>query len=92
MEKRIMLNITFYEGSADLQELTGLSYKELWEAGFNLDDMDFGIVCDVELGEDWWSNGAPYYSWWLLDRMDSHCVGYNHVEYNGKHYYTVHHS
>lgn len=87
-----MLNITFYEGSADLQELTGLSYKELWEAGFNLDDMDFGIVCDVELVEDWWSNGAPYYSWWLLDRMDSHCVGYNHVEYNGKHYYTVHHS
>ena len=29
---------------------------------------------------------------WLFNRMDSYCVGFNHVEYKGKHYYTVHHS
>lgn len=29
---------------------------------------------------------------WLYWRMDNYCVGFNHVEYNGKHYYTVHHS
>lgn len=87
-----MMNVTFFNGVAELQELTGLSYERLWNAGFNLDDMDFGIVCDRELVGDWWSNGSPYYITWLLDKMDSHCVGYNHAEYLGKHYYTVHHS
>lgn len=29
---------------------------------------------------------------WLFMQMDNYCVGFNHVEYNGKHYYTVHHS
>lgn len=86
-----MTTITFFEKS-DLFELTGLDPKGLWDAGFNLDDMDFGIVCDTELLEFWWSGGSPYYAWWLLDKMDSHCVGYHHTEYQGKHYYTVHHS
>ena len=86
-----MLKITFYEID-ELNELTGLSDEELWDKGFNLDDMDFGIVCDTEIVDDWWNNRAPYFAWWLLDRMDSHCVGYKHVEYLGKHYYTVHHS
>ena len=31
-------------------------------------------------------------AWWLVRRMEDYCVGYHHVEYNGKHYYTVHHS
>lgn len=29
---------------------------------------------------------------WLVNRMAGYCVGYDHVEYNGKHYYTVHHA
>ena len=29
---------------------------------------------------------------WLYWRMDNYCVGFNHVEYGGRHYYTVHHS
>lgn len=29
---------------------------------------------------------------WLVNRMADYCIGYYHVEYNGKHYYTVHHA
>ena len=29
---------------------------------------------------------------WLYWQMESYCVGFNHVEHGGKHYYTVHHS
>lgn len=29
---------------------------------------------------------------WLVTQMENYCVGYHHVEYNGKHYYTVHHA
>ena len=84
--------VKFFEGVSDLMELTGLKREQLWENGFNLDDMDFGIVCKNELVDGYWSGGAPYYIHWLLQAMDSHCVGYHHTEYNGRHYYTVHHS
>ena len=87
-----MTTVTFFENTEELSELTGLSYEELWDAGFNLDDMDFGIVCDHEFTDGWWGNTSPFYEYWLLERMDSHCVGYDHIEYRGKHYYTVHHS
>ena len=36
-------NLTFFEPT-DLPELAGLTHEALWEAGFNLDDMDFGIA------------------------------------------------
>lgn len=87
-----MTTVIFFERVEELQKLTGLTHAELWNAGFNLDDMDFGIVCDHEFTGGWWESTSPYYEVWLLDRMDSHCVGYEHVEYKGKHYYTVHHS
>lgn len=87
-----MLNVTFFKDIEELKELTGLTNAELWDEGFDLDDMDFGIVCDKELSDSWWDNNSPYYEYWLLNRMDSHCVGYTYVEYLGKHYYTVHHS
>lgn len=87
-----MTTVTFFNGVKELRELTGLTHTELWDTGFDLDDMDFGIVCDEELKGTWWDSDSPYYQQWLLDRMDAHCVGYEHVEYKGKHYYTVHHS
>ena len=85
-------SILFFENRDDLRELTGLPRdnhdEALWKAGFNLDDLDFGIVVDEELS---WNN-TPYYEFWLLMKMDNRCVGYEHVEYGGKHYYLVYHS
>ena len=39
-------NIIFFEDAKDLESLTGLSYDELWDKGFDLDDMDWGFVSD----------------------------------------------
>ncbi len=85
--------VVFFSEPEDLEELTGLTHEELWDNGFNLDDMDWGI----ETNEEWkegahYSRNAPYYRDWMLNRMGSHCVGYHHTEYKGKHYYTVHHA
>ena len=46
-------NLTFFEPT-DLPELAGLTHEALWEAGFNLDDMDFGIVSDHPLDDGAW--------------------------------------
>lgn len=85
-------NVVFFTGAKDLETLTGLSHNELWDAGFNLDDMDFGLATSVEWDGHWFATNSPYYQYWMLSRMENHCVGYYHTEYNGKHYYTVHHS
>lgn len=89
-----MKTVTFFETREELRELTGLAtYKELWEAGFDLDDWDFGFVSDTPwVEEGWWNNDAPYFEYWLLSHMNSHCVGYEHTEYGGKHYYIAYHS
>lgn len=93
-----MKNITLFDTREELRELTGLpgdNYDDaLWDAGFNLDDWDFGFVSDTEFSEDgWWcGTGANYYEYWLLSNMERHCVGYEHVEYNGRHYYLLYHS
>ena len=31
-------------------------------------------------------------AYWLISKMENYCVGYEHIEYNGKHYYMVYHS
>lgn len=36
--------VTFFHTEEQLTALTGLSHDALWEAGFNLDDWDFGFV------------------------------------------------
>lgn len=84
--------VTFFSDAEDLERLTRLTYNELWEHGFDLDDMDFGIQTDTEWSEDWDYQNEPYYRCLLLQWMDNHCVGYRHTEYKGKHYYTVHHA
>ena len=38
--------LTFFESVEDLGKLTGLSREELWENGFDLDDMDWGFRSD----------------------------------------------
>ena len=87
-----MTTVTFFEDVKELSEITGLPAGALWSAGFNLDDMDFGFVSDTEWSDDWFESGSPYYQHWMLTRMDDYCVGYEHVEYKGKHYYMLYHS
>lgn len=92
-----MKTVTFFETREELRELTGLpgdNYDEaLWDAGFNLDDWDFGFVSDTEWSDRWgWGDGDSYLEWWLLRRMEDHCVGYQHNEFNGRHYYIAYHS
>lgn len=91
-----MKTVTFFSTRGELRELTGLPADNhddaLWEAGFDLDDWDFGFASDTEWSDGWWDNAAPYFEYWLLHRMESHCVGYKHTEFNGCHYYMVYHS
>lgn len=86
-----MIELKMLTTREDLREITGLPSdnhdKALWDAGFNLDDWDVCFVADIPLDDDWDSE-----AWWLVNKMDSRCVGYEHTEYNGKHYYMVYHS
>ena len=89
-----MMTVTFFDTVDELLELTGMLRRDdLWEAGFNLDDWDFGFVSNLEWISYWDGCGdSHYYEEWLLNHMDNHCVGYRHVEYRGKHYYMTYHS
>ena len=91
-----MKTVTFFSTREELRELTGLPAdnhdEALWNADFDLDDWDFGFVSDAEWSDGWLDNAAPYFEYWLLSRMESHCVGYRHTEYNGQHYYIAYHS
>lgn len=88
--------ITFFDTREELAELTGLSMENhcsaMWDAGFDLDDWDFGFVSETEWNEDYCGDLASYYHYWLLMNMENHCCGYKHTEYNGKHYYIAYHS
>lgn len=87
-----MKTATFFSTCEELRKLTGLpDDNALWDADFNLDDWDWGFVSDEEWTYDW-DDSHPYYQYWMLTRMDNHCVGYEHTEYNGKHYYMLYHS
>lgn len=83
--------VVFFHTEEQLQAMTGLDHTELWCAGFNLDDWDWGFVSDREWDGNW-GKIVPDYEWWLLAKMENHCVGYEHVEHKGKHYYMQYHS
>ena len=92
-----MKTVTFFETLEELRKLTGLPADDhdaaLWDAGFDLDDWDFGFVSDTEWSEDGWYEGkSPFYEYFILDRMENYCVGYKHTEYKGRHYYMMYHS
>lgn len=84
-----MISMRITDNREDIRKWTGLPSdnhdEALWDAGFDLDDWDMCIECDVRLTFDGEAS-------WLLNRMDLYCCGYNEVEYNGKWYYTVHHA
>ena len=88
-----MVTTTWFDTREELRELTGLPGDNhdiaLWDAGFDLDDWDFGFVSD----EEWTELGAErFFKFWLMLQMGNHCVGYQHTEYNGRHYYLAYHS
>lgn len=100
-----MLNLVVFETEEELCELTGLTEKELWENGFNLDDWDIGFQSEVQLHKTPTEEDvecgyckdeliATYDlpAHWLMMQMNNYCIGANYVFLNGKHYYTVHHS
>lgn len=96
-----MINLRMTDKREDIREWTGLPAdnhdKALWEAGFNLDDWDVCFESESRLfrecndGEYEWLEPIDE-AWWLVTKMDTYCVGCTEVEYNGKWYYTVHHS
>lgn len=96
-----MIELKMLTTREDLREITGLPSdnhdEALWDAGFNLDDWDVCFVSDVPLtltmcdSEGAWEDPHDD-AWWLVSRMENYCVGYDRVEYGGKHYYLVHHS
>lgn len=82
-----MKTITFFSEESELSALTGLNHDQLWDAGFDLDDWDLGFVSDTEFNlED------TSYEFFMISKMESYCVGYRYVEYNGKHYYMAYHA
>lgn len=100
-----MLNLVVFEMEEELCELTGLTERELWDKGFNLDDWDIGFQSEVKLHttptEEDVENGyredeliatCDLPAHWLMMQMNNYCIGANYVFLDGKHYYTVHHS
>lgn len=97
-----MIDLKMLTTREDLRKITGLpgdNYDEaLWDAGFNLDDWDVCFVSDVPLTIDEKEEdgltltNAIDGAYWLISKMENYCVGYEHIEYNGKHYYMVYHS
>lgn len=93
-----MIELKMLTTEDDLQKVTGLTHDELWEQDFDLDDWDVCFVSDIPLTDT--DRDEDDYCWeepiedahWLIYRMENYCVGYEHTEYNGKHYYMVYHS
>jgi hypothetical protein len=88
-----------------LTGLSGENYdKALWDAGFDLDDWDFGLVSPVPLHEMVQSeddNGmptevmqgkdSPCYMLWIMSGLENFGVQCDYVRYKGWHYYLRHH-
>lgn len=90
-----MTKIIWFEDESDLRELTGLTHDELWEAGFDLDDWDFGFCSDEELNLNVFDYGDYNCGYYYLVRAlctNNYAFEPLHTEYNGKHYYMSYHS
>lgn len=100
-------NITYFDDADDLEKLTGLSHEELWEHGFNLDDITAGFMteglpiktrkCDwdpsvTEYYIEEYANEVPAFISLLLTDWADYCCGYHIAVYNNKQYFTLHHA
>ena len=82
-----------FSKTSDILKLTGLPDRNaLWDAGFCSDQRLREVETYEDEGDEYteihWIDDAD----WLGQQMENYCVGYNYCEFNGKHYYTVHHS
>lgn len=101
-----VVRLTWFSSLEELQKLTGMTKAELWDAGFNLDDWDFGIrssrrlhrsptkeeIADGDAYEDELKPDWDGEACWLMDRMNEHCVGPSYVKLGRWHYYLLHHA
>lgn len=98
-----MITLKMITNIEDLLRETGLATRnDLWDAGFIMDDWDVFFESDtrlVEGCEEFDEDGYLLYepeaipeAYWLVSKMETHCVGYHEVEHNGKWYYSVHHA
>lgn len=90
-----MVTLTWFESEKELQELTGLNHNELYDAGFDLDDWDFGFVTDKLLDKTAYNHmnfECDYF--FLIKALSTNNISFEpkHTEYNGKHYYMSYHS
>lgn len=98
-------DITFFHTVEELEAITGLTRGELWDNGFNLDDIDWGIVTtNVNLVEEIidkgiglriltvdGDNNEPYIIQ-LLRWMEDYHAGWDYVEYNDRQFFLLHHT
>lgn len=88
-----MEKVIFFESDKDLLELSGAkSLQELWDADFDLDDWNYGIMVETEWPEmsDDWSSDFKEYRDNVYDYMS--ILSYvSHGFFNGKHFYFKHH-
>lgn len=91
----------FFETTDELECLTGLTPDELWKAGFDLDDFDWGFCSrnkyTTDATTEWGTENvpdydAPSYAYFILSQMSDYCVGFKEVMYNEKYYYMLYHS
>lgn len=90
-----MVNLTWFESEKDLQELTGLDHDGLWDAGFDLDDWDFGFVTDEKLRLDVYDYGDYNCGYYYLIKplvMNNFAFEPTCTEYNGRYYYMCYHA
>lgn len=81
--------VTFFDNERQLQAMTGLDHNGLWDAGFDLDDWDYGFVTVEEWPDPERMLGAnvPEYQWHIMNLCEL-----RHVEYQGRHYYMRYHA
>lgn len=68
--------------------------SELTVRGYAAQDTNTGRLAEEP---DWYNEGTCLTDpelplWWLMSQMENYCVGFSHTEYNGMHYYLVHHA
>ena len=87
-----MEKVIFFESNKDLLELSGAkSLQELWDADFDPDDWNYGIMVETERPEmsDDWNPDFKEYRKNIYNYMDG--WGYvSHGFFNGKHFYFKH--
>lgn len=81
-----MLNLIVFETEEELCELTGLTAEVKLHKTPTKKDIENGYRENELIA----LFNLPAH--WLMNQMNSYCVGANYVFLDGKHYYTVHHA